>query len=167
MVVKEQFSRVWSELSAQKLSIEERTAARLIGQTLEALVDLDRTLFDAAWETLAIHVKASSKSEKEEHARLVSIVLKGLFDRFALKNGNDTWNEVGYRVGELLKEVLSERVERCESLLRESTNGRANFALLIDLLEQFNEGLFVYEGFAFVCGQSFIPIVYFMMIFRH
>ena len=153
VLVKEQFSRVWSELSTQRLSVEERTVARLIGQTLEALAELDRILFDAAWETLAVHLKASSKSEKEEHARLISVVLKGLFDRFALKNDNDAWNEPRHRVGELLKEVLSQQVEGCESLILESTNGRAKFALLVHLLEQFNEELFVYEDFASVCAH--------------
>jgi len=48
ILVNEQFSRGWSELSTQRLSVEERTVARLMGQTLVVLVDIARILIDAA-----------------------------------------------------------------------------------------------------------------------
>jgi len=150
-LVKEQFSRLWGEILTRKLKVEERAAASLIGQTLEALKEVDLNLCDVAWTVLATNVKTSSGTGKVEDARLVSALLKVLVDGFIPRTGDNGANSLKERAETLLKDVLLEDVGRCEGLVRGSVEGKeVNFVLLINLLEQFREVLFLDEVFASV-----------------
>ncbi|KAJ3517521.1 hypothetical protein NLJ89_g467 [Agrocybe chaxingu] len=146
-VVREQIARVWEELSSKRLKVEERAAARLLARTLESLFSVEEALFGAAWETLERVIQESSV--KEADAGLVASCLKVLVDRF--KEGS----VLKEKARRLVKEVLSADVERCEKVLAlegkedgEEGAVKPTFALLVDMLEQFREGLFSHEGFS-------------------
>lgn len=155
-LVKEQFSRLWGEISTQRLKVEERAAASLIGKTLEALKQVDLDLCDVAWTVLATNVKISSGTGKVEDARLVSALLRVLVDGFNSRTADNGVNSLKERAEGLLRDVLLEDVGRCEGLVRGSVEGKeVNFALLVNLLEQFREVLFLDEVFASVSWFSF------------
>jgi hypothetical protein len=144
-LVKEQFARIWEALTSKKLKVEERAAARLLAQTLEGLYAVDQSLLDAAWDVLAKDVKSSAT--KDDHASLVSAVLKVFYDRFKkedslLKANAET----------LMNEVLHGVLEQCEQALNEKVRAEgeqgSGFALLASMLDRFREGLFADRDFA-------------------
>ncbi|CAA7268465.1 unnamed protein product [Cyclocybe aegerita] len=146
-VVREQIARVWEELSSKRLKMEERAAARMLAQTLESLFGVEEALFREAWETLERVIQESSV--KEADSGLVASCLKVLVDRF--KEGS----VLKEKARELVKEVLSADVERCEKVLGsegkedgEEGAAKPNFALIVDMLEQFRQGLFDHEAFS-------------------
>ncbi|KAF8198654.1 hypothetical protein BJ912DRAFT_1055525 [Pholiota molesta] len=144
-LVKEQFARIWEALVSKKLKVEERAAARLLAQTLEGLYAVDQSLLGAAWDVLAKDVKSSAT--KDDHASLVSAVLKVFYDRFKKENSLLKAN-----AETLMKEVLHGVLEQCERALNEKvlTEGEqgSGFALLASMLDRFREGLFADRDFA-------------------
>jgi len=135
IIIQEQFSLIWEQVSSKKLKVEERAAARLLAQTLESLFATDQALYEVSWDTLVISIKSSTM--KEGGAHLVSAALKVLYDRF--KEGTLLKD----RAELLLKEVLVAGLDRCEQVLATQQEAEtASFALLLGLLDQFREGLF-------------------------
>lgn len=158
LLVKEQFSRLWGELTTQRLKIEEKAAASLIGQALETLKEIDLGLCDVAWAVLVTEVKMSSKTGNIEDARLVSALLKVLIDRFNSKPVDNDVNRLKKQVEGLLGEVLIEDTRRCDGLIRGPVEEKeVNFVLLVNLLDQFGEVLFFDEVFASV-SVSFLLV---------
>ncbi|TFK41660.1 hypothetical protein BDQ12DRAFT_678315 [Crucibulum laeve] len=136
-LVQEQFARLWEELSTYKLKVEDRAAARLMGQTLDSLYDIDPELYQAAWHTLASLIKRSA----DTNPTLVSTVLKVFYDRF--KDGTPTKEAASMLLGEVLNTVS---VESERNLRMEESEGvsapKGSFELLVSMLDQFREGLF-------------------------
>lgn len=152
-LLKELFSRVWVELSEQKLKLEDRTLAKLIPQALGTLLDLNRVLFDAAWEALAIQMKKESENEKKNSAKLVSVLLKAMIDGSSDSNIQaENKKYIKEKADELLKVISKDDLERIESLVLSSSEGRtADFDMIQEILEQFRERLFIDQVLACVC----------------
>ncbi|KAF8875235.1 hypothetical protein BD779DRAFT_1613454 [Infundibulicybe gibba] len=111
-VVQEQFEKVWEEVEHRNLRAEERAAGTILARTLASLIDMDPTLFDAAWDTLTFKIKTSSSS------LLVAVVLKTFFDRFS-------GSPLQSRIDSLLTEVSFLAVDRCESLFNPNAESPA------------------------------------------
>ncbi|KAF8899801.1 hypothetical protein CPB84DRAFT_1780009 [Gymnopilus junonius] len=140
-LVREQLSLVWEQLSSKKLKVEERAAARILARSLESLSGIHQELLDAAWDVLIQGVKLSSA--KEENVHLVSAALKVFHDRF--KKGS----ELRQRADQLMEDILEIDVERCESALsKEDADEKTSFELLVSILDQFRESVFLDESFA-------------------
>lgn len=144
VLVREQFSAVWEHLSSQKVKVGERAAARLLAQILEALAGVDQALFDAAWDVLVSGTKTSTA--KGENVHLVSAVLKVFYDRFKKTP------LLAQRVQSFMKDILDDDLARCEKALSKSDNGedKGVFELLVSMLDQFRDGLFLDGSFASV-----------------
>lgn len=149
-LVREQFGKVWQEIKGGRLKVEERAAARLVAQNLDALkkVDLgivsrqdgDLTLRGAAWSVLETGLRAATATNPV----LVAAFLKVLYDHF--KEG--TAEEKA--VGELIYSVLHDSARRItDSLQKETTESIKDDVKFFEcMLEQFREGLFDNQGFA-------------------
>lgn len=164
-LLKELFSRVWVELSEQKLKLEDRTVAKIIPQVLGSLVGLSRVLFDAAWEALAIQMKISSESGKKDVAKLVSVILKALINGSSDSNTqSENRKYIKEKADELLKVISKHDLERIESLVLSSEGGTTNFGTIEEILEQFREGLFIDQVLASVCELLVLSNLFLMAI---
>jgi hypothetical protein len=153
-LLKELFSRVWIEISNQRLKLEERTLTKLIPQALGALVDLDRIFFDAAWEALAAQMRISSKGGGKDAMKLVSVLLKALIDGSSNSNTRaEDKNYVREMADNLLQVISRDEMERIESVvLGSSEESTTNSNMIEEILEQFREGLFLDQNLASVGG---------------
>jgi hypothetical protein len=171
LLVKDQYSHTWNELSTRMLKVEERAAARLLGKAMEDLGDIDHALMDAAWEAFVggvrrgggggnVEVDVVRQHElgsEEQHQQdetsasksLISAMLKVFYDRF--KDGT----VLKKRVVKLMKEVLDWQIEKFHAV--ERLEGQ-KFELLVGMLDQFREGLFFDEGFSSVRIFFAIPL---------
>ena len=134
--------------------MEERAAARLLGQTMEDLGNIDSALMDAAWEAFVDGVSlgggsvgfddivrqhelgSEQRQEQDETTAsksLISTTLKVFYDRFK----DET--VLKKRVIKLVKDVLNGQVERLRGVERMEGD---KFELLVSMLGQFREGLF-------------------------
>lgn len=152
-IVREQFSRVWVELTTGKLKVEERAAARLLAQTLEALYALDQSLLEVTWTVIVDALKASVL--QKENASLVSAVLKVFYDRFRKED-----NLLKKRGEALMDDVLQLAVGQCEASLTAPVAHRemqdnSGFALMAGILDRFRDGLFTNDAFSNVS----IPVI--------
>jgi len=142
--VHEQFGKVWRELKDGRLKVEERTAARLVAQNLDALDKVEHDfavgkvdtsgLRDAAWKA----VESGLRSVMRTNPVLASAFLKVLFDHFRKAT------TAKQAVEDLVFTTLNESLQRVtDSLSME--NGQSNqedIKILECMLEQFREALF-------------------------
>jgi hypothetical protein len=156
--IKELFSRVWTELSDQKLKLEDRMLANIIPRTLGVLMDLSRIVFDVAWEALAIQMKISAESGKKDAAKLVSVLLKALVEGSSDSNTQvENKRYLKEKADELLKAISKDDIERVERLVHGSSEEKTtNFDMIEEFLKQFKEGLFVDQVLASVRGINCI-----------
>lgn len=151
LLLKGLFSRIWIELSNQKLKLEERTLAKLMSQTLGTLVVLNRIFFDAAWEALTDQMKLSSEKGEKVAARLVSILLKALIE--GSSNSNVPAENKEYlkeKAIELLRAISRDEMEKIESFVGSNEEKLPNFEMIEEILEQFREWLFMDQDLAAV-----------------
>ena len=142
--LREQFSKVWQELKDGRLKVEERLAARLVAQNLDALDKVERDfaggkadtlgLRDAAWKA----VESGLRNVMRTNPVLASVFLKVLFDHFKEAA------TAKQAVEDLVFTTLNESVQRVtDSLSME--NGQPNqedIKILECMLGQFRETLF-------------------------
>ena len=142
--LREQFSKVWQELKDGRLKVEERLAARLVAQNLDALDKVERDfaggkadtlgLRDAAWKA----VESGLRNMMRTNPVLTSVFLKVLFDHFKEAA------TAKQAVEDLVFTTLNESVQRVtDSLSME--NGQPNqedIKILECMLGQFRETLF-------------------------
>ncbi|PPQ64462.1 hypothetical protein CVT24_008472 [Panaeolus cyanescens] len=144
LLIKEQFSRILSEVSSGALKIEERALSRLLGQTLESLAGIDEILFDCAWNSL---VESLSSSDKASESRLAPIILKVFYDRF------QEGTILKKRTEKLLQSFLVDSSSRATAILEQLPldavpTDLSSFVFLLGILDQFREGAFVDAAFA-------------------
>lgn len=146
--VREQFAKICESLADGTLKVENRAASRLLAQTLESLLAIDGPLLDAAWNELASGVVAASQKGDQSH--LGPALLKVFYDRF--RKTDSTLKEKGRK---LMMEVLTDSLDTCEGYL--VSNGEefsGSFAFLVNVLDQFREGLFFDDEFSNVsCAE--------------
>ncbi|KXN85569.1 E3 ubiquitin-protein ligase listerin [Leucoagaricus sp. SymC.cos] len=137
-LVKEHFGRVWQEMRAGRLRVDERHGARLVAQNLDALEKVDSQLAvglrDAVWGVVAGELKGATRSSPG----LVAASLKVLYDHI-------TEGSVGRsEIVDLVHATLDGSVQRiAESVQTETKEGiKEQIAFLECMLEQFKEGLF-------------------------
>ena len=142
--LREQFSKVWQELKDGRLKVEERLAARLVAQNLDALDKVERDfaggkadtlgLRDAAWKA----VESGLRNVMRTNPVLTSVFLKVLFDH------SKKATTAKQAVEDLVFATLNESVKRVtDSLSME--NGQPNqedIKILECMLGQFRETLF-------------------------
>jgi hypothetical protein len=109
-------------------------------------------LFHAAWDILAVAIKASSTTAPA----LVSVVLK-VFDDY-YEDGTDP--KIATRV--LIAEILQSSVIECEKILStegaDEPAGTGGVTLLVKMLDSFRESLFHDEEFSVVSDHSLMKI---------
>ena len=156
-LLKELFSRLWIELSDQKLKLEDKMLAKIIPQTLGVLIDRSRILFDVAWDALAIQMKISAESGKKDATKLVSVLLNALIEGSSdskAQTGNQKY--LREKADELLNAISKDDIERLECLVLGSGEEKTtNFDTIEEILEQFRERLFIDQVLASVCGISY------------
>lgn len=146
--VREQFARIWDNLVSGTLKVEDRAASRLLAQTLESLLSIDDRLLDVAWNELAPGVAFLSK--KEDQSRLGPVLLKVFYDRF--RKTESALKEKGRK---LMTDALMDALNICEPYL--VSGGEVfpgGFAFLVNVLDQFREGLFFDDEFSNVSDTS-------------
>lgn len=152
-LVQEQMGKVWNALAASSktvgLRVEQRAAARLVGQTLVALYEVDKDLFGAAWDTLALAISCST----ETSPGLVAVFLKAFQVRFKhmegpretvaaltaevlVAAGRDCAASLTRKLGEIDSKEGEEQVDHLEK------RDKGGISLLVHMFEQFREGLF-------------------------
>jgi len=164
--VREQFGKVWQELKDGRLKVEERIAARLVAQNLDALDKVEHDfvsgkedtlgLRDAAWKA----VESGLRSVMRTNPVLASAFLKVLFDHFKKAA------TAKQAVEDLVFATLNESVQRVtDSLSME--NGQPNqedIKILESMLGQFREALFDDWTCAQVRSAKILICVRFKMI---
>jgi hypothetical protein len=152
-LIRRQFGNAWEEIRSGRLKVEERAAARLVGQNLDALEKLDsgfvteqedcETLRKAAWNVLENGLKNATRSSPG----LVATFLKVLFDHF--KAGTEGKKDVGELVHAVLETAMQRIVVSMQTESREGVEHDIQF--LEHMLEQFREALFDDMDIAQVC----------------
>ncbi|GLB39355.1 putative ring finger [Lyophyllum shimeji] len=146
-LVREQHGKVWAHLADKTLKVERRAAARAVAQTLLALHDIDTGLFEAAWDTLSVCLRKFADSE----AGLVSVFLKVSYDKFKHET------KPREAVESLMSKILQSSAKSCKEALEfiqagktghDETSSIPGVPLLVNMLDQFREGLFEDRTFA-------------------
>ncbi|KAG6896299.1 hypothetical protein C0992_009252 [Termitomyces sp. T32_za158] len=151
-LVREQIGKVWMHLVEGDLKVEHRAAARVVAQTLIDLREVDMGLFSSAWELLSARLCDAAES----HPGLLSAFLKVFYDKFK------HLHELKEAVSSVMSTTLGTSVQRCneslntltpistshESPTQTNASPVTGIPFLIDMLEQFREGLFEDPHFA-------------------
>ncbi|KAF5380135.1 hypothetical protein D9615_006188 [Tricholomella constricta] len=140
-IIREQFGKVWTHLVEKTLKVEQRAAARLVAQTLLSLNQIDTGLFDIAWDTLSNCLRGAT----ETNPVLLSVFLKVLHDRFKHTT------EPGQAASSLMSTILHSTAQSCVNAIAfiqsgklesSDVNSANSVPLLVNMLDQFREGLF-------------------------
>ncbi|KAH7909880.1 hypothetical protein BJ138DRAFT_1154228 [Hygrophoropsis aurantiaca] len=141
-LVREQFTRLWDELVAHKLRVDEADAGKLIAKTLNSLEAMDGDLFKSAWDALIVGIKDVSRPSPS----LTASVMKVLADSF----GEGTTLLNATRV--LIADIVQMNVAQCEKALGSDLAEKADVAKALSamatLVDTFGSALFQNDEFA-------------------
>ncbi|CAL1708694.1 unnamed protein product [Somion occarium] len=135
VLVEEQISRVWEEVSSGRLKVQDETASRTLAKTLLSLKQVDDYYFAAAWDKLAALIRAELKTPGPSIPSLVPSSLK-IF-REELKAGPN--------VNGLINEIVHSAISQLEQVLEQDSKTPAQperLTSLIAILDTFGEELF-------------------------
>ncbi|KAG6877121.1 hypothetical protein C0993_010124 [Termitomyces sp. T159_Od127] len=148
-LVREQIEKVWRHLVQDDLKVEHRAAARVVARTLVDLRELEMGLFSAVWEMLSTRLRDATKS----HPRLFSVFSKVFHDKFKhvheLKEAVSTVMSTALRISvQDCNNSLNTLATSQETLTETDVSAITGIPFLIDMLEQFREGLYEDPDFA-------------------
>lgn len=139
-MVKDQYKKVWEEVSEGRLKVEEKSFGRIVAEGLQGLEKMDVILFEDAWEAFTHSISnAPSEPAAESSAassRLVTATLKTLYD--ALEEGTNAKE----RVSEMVRRVVIAAAKGCKIVLDDDTGGQERTRAL----DGMKDVLQVFEG---------------------
>ncbi|KAG6901384.1 hypothetical protein C0995_012648 [Termitomyces sp. Mi166 len=143
-LVRDQIGKVWIHLERGELGVDPRAAARVVGRVLGMLGAIEFGLFDAAWDVLGRCMSGA----RETKPGLVAVFWKVVGDWF--RHGHEGAEE-REREREKVEEAMSAELElsvrECSESLEDKSTIRG-VSFLVEMLDQFREGLFEDVGFA-------------------
>lgn len=145
-MVKDQYRKVWEEVSEGRLKVEERVFGKIVAQGLQGLEKIDVALFEAAWEafTRSVHRASPTSSESlsvspSASSRLVTTTLKTLHDAF------EEETKATERAGEMVTGVAIAAAIMCRDVL-DGTVGDISEQERKNVLDGLKDVLQVFEG---------------------
>lgn len=142
-MVKDQYKKVWEEVSEGRLKVEEKSFGRIVAEGLQALEKMDVTLFEDAWEAFTHSISHAPSGPTAESSlassRLVTTTLKTLYDVF------EDGTKAKERASETVRGVVIAAAQRCKAVLDEAV-GDAGEQERTRALDGLKDVLQVFEG---------------------
>ncbi|KZT00638.1 uncharacterized protein LAESUDRAFT_708574 [Laetiporus sulphureus 93-53] len=110
-MVKEQFARIWEELSSGRLRVEGNKATALMMRPLVSFNNIDREFFQVAWQPLASGIKKQVDAEDAPIPPLISTMLS------AFKRSFEAGSEQDAAAQALIREVVQSAIAQLQAVL--------------------------------------------------
>ncbi|OCH91295.1 hypothetical protein OBBRIDRAFT_887096 [Obba rivulosa] len=136
-LLEEQVMRVWEELSSGRLKVDGKVAGVNLAQFFKSLLQLDESLFHAAWAALSQCIKAQVTSEDSAVSPLVSTLLQVFLEHF------EPGSPAELATKTLVSEIIQGVIEQCKKMLQaEEDPTPARVTSLVAILDMFGGAVF-------------------------
>ncbi|EKM56485.1 uncharacterized protein PHACADRAFT_92839 [Phanerochaete carnosa HHB-10118-sp] len=144
-LVREQFKRVWEEISSERLKTDENLAATSLSKTLMALYEADEELFRTAWGVLSDAIKVQLITSQQRVPSLIPATLK------IFRGSSTEGSTLAQANDQLINDVIYSTIRRFEEILDQDESiavDQTRLRSLVIVLDAFGTDIFADEGLA-------------------